>query len=271
MRKLTLEETQHYGEELLVSFDRFCAANGLRYYLAYGTLLGAVRHHGFIPWDDDIDVSMPRPDYERLRSLAPPEHAHFIFPDDADSPWPFTKVCDDRTVYDEPWIHPVKGYGVFVDISPLDGCDGLWAPLRARRVQVLWRLYLYAYSRDFSQGPTPTERGFWAKRWVLGPLARLWPARHYRHRIARIASTEKYDECRTVCDFSESTASFKGAKQTDRAIFEHGERIPFDGHPLMAPKDPEMQLERFFGKSWRTPVKAVTDHGTAYLKEEGDK
>ena len=55
--------------DMLVWFDRTCRANGLRYYALGGTMLGAVRHRGFIPWDDDIDVGMPRKDYERLARL----------------------------------------------------------------------------------------------------------------------------------------------------------------------------------------------------------
>ncbi len=67
--ELTLAEMQQVYLELLEEFDRLCAAHGLRYDLAGGSLLGAVRHGGFIPWDNDIDVCMPRPDYERLLAL----------------------------------------------------------------------------------------------------------------------------------------------------------------------------------------------------------
>ena len=66
---LTLTEMQQVYLELLEEFDDLCSAQGLRYDLAGGSLLGAVRHGGFIPWDDDIDVCMPRPDYERLLAL----------------------------------------------------------------------------------------------------------------------------------------------------------------------------------------------------------
>lgn len=66
---LTLPEMQQVYLELLEEFDVLCSAHGLRYDLAGGSLLGAVRHGGFIPWDDDIDVCMPRPDYERLLRL----------------------------------------------------------------------------------------------------------------------------------------------------------------------------------------------------------
>ena len=62
-KKLTLKEIKNIELSILISFDRFCKENSLTYYLAGGTLLGAIRHKGFIPWDDDIDVCMPRKDY----------------------------------------------------------------------------------------------------------------------------------------------------------------------------------------------------------------
>ena len=69
IRELTPDEVKNRLYQILSDFADFCDANGLRYYLCYGTLLGAVRHHGFIPWDDDIDVMMPRPDFDRLAKM----------------------------------------------------------------------------------------------------------------------------------------------------------------------------------------------------------
>lgn len=69
MRQLSLREVQLEELNLLVYFDQFCKENNLKYSLVYGTLIGAARHKGFIPWDDDIDVAMPRPDYEKLMAL----------------------------------------------------------------------------------------------------------------------------------------------------------------------------------------------------------
>lgn len=66
---LTLDEIKKIELNLLVEFDKYCKANNLKYYLCYGTLIGAVRHKGFIPWDDDIDVVMLREDYEKLMKL----------------------------------------------------------------------------------------------------------------------------------------------------------------------------------------------------------
>ena len=62
--------------EILLVFDAFCKENDLKYYLCGGCLIGAIRHHGFIPWDDDVDVFMPREDYERLAHLWPQKVAH---------------------------------------------------------------------------------------------------------------------------------------------------------------------------------------------------
>ena len=63
---LTLQETQQIALEILHTVAEICEKLELRYYLVYGTLIGAVRHHGFIPWDDDVDIMMPRPDHDKL-------------------------------------------------------------------------------------------------------------------------------------------------------------------------------------------------------------
>ena len=68
-QELKTEDIQKISYEILKEFKTFCEMHQLRYFMAYGTLLGAVRHEGFIPWDDDIDVFMPRPDYEKLLQL----------------------------------------------------------------------------------------------------------------------------------------------------------------------------------------------------------
>jgi lipopolysaccharide cholinephosphotransferase len=65
-KQLTIEEVKKMNLDILSVVADFCEKNGLRYWLYYGTLIGAIRHNGYIPWDDDIDIIMPRPDYEKF-------------------------------------------------------------------------------------------------------------------------------------------------------------------------------------------------------------
>jgi lipopolysaccharide cholinephosphotransferase len=117
VKKLLLEE--------LSAFHDFCERNNLRYYLSGGTLLGAIRHGGFIPWDDDIDLIMPRPDYDRLIDISKNgiNDAYSVqsFHTDKKYIYPFAKLCDIRTNLIETRHRHSEGSGIFIDIFPMDG------------------------------------------------------------------------------------------------------------------------------------------------------
>ncbi|HIS03511.1 MAG TPA: LicD family protein [Candidatus Pullichristensenella avicola] len=124
-KEMTLAEVQAREFELLKVFDAYCRRHGLTYCLCGGTLLGAVRHKGFIPWDDDIDLMMPRDDYDRLRALAAREPVcDFLtvrYPGDAAYPYGFAKVVDDKTVvYERNITQDAQRAGLALDIFPLD-------------------------------------------------------------------------------------------------------------------------------------------------------
>lgn len=99
MQRLSSDEIKRIELNILLKFDDYCQENNLRYYLAGGTLLGAIRHKGFIPWDDDIDVCMPRPDYERfIRSYSQAQYCYKLKSGYLKNfSAPFTKVIDIRT------------------------------------------------------------------------------------------------------------------------------------------------------------------------------
>ena len=78
-KPISFEEKRSIQLEMLKEIDAFCRNNGIKYSLAFGTLLGAIRHKGFIPWDDDIDIMMFREEYEKLCKIAPSEFTHPYF------------------------------------------------------------------------------------------------------------------------------------------------------------------------------------------------
>ena len=121
-----LKELQEIELNIMKSIHEFCEANDIKYVLAYGTLIGAVRHDGFIPWDDDIDIHMPRNDYDRFVKMFPEwgkeRNIEIVSSHTVGNEFPrdILKVCDNRTLLVAKNYKNNCKMGVFVDIWPLD-------------------------------------------------------------------------------------------------------------------------------------------------------
>lgn len=118
------ENIKLHLKEMLFWFHSFCEENEIRYYALGGTLLGALRHKGFIPWDDDVDIGVPRPDYEKLISLMKNNSERYVLESPNDNAddffYPYAKLYDTRTTAVEHNKYKTKR-GIFLDIFPIDG------------------------------------------------------------------------------------------------------------------------------------------------------
>jgi lipopolysaccharide cholinephosphotransferase len=122
-RDLTIDTQAERTIQLAIikAVDLFCKEHDITCLLAYGSLLGAVRHGGYVPWDDDVDLAMPREDYERfLKEFSHPTFQVYSLQTNQNCRYPFAKVYDTRTEVFEGAFHSISEYGVNIDIFPID-------------------------------------------------------------------------------------------------------------------------------------------------------
>jgi len=146
--------------EILDEFVRICEENNLTYFLTAGTLLGAVRHKGYIPWDDDIDVAMPRNDYEKFLDIFQEitEKSYYTLSNRCTVGTSvqyvyFAKLCKKNTVYARNHLNPENYSGIFIDIWPFDNSVLLFIPLQTKFITIADKLY-----RQKTHGEIPQKR-----------------------------------------------------------------------------------------------------------------
>ena len=160
------------------AFSEICDRYGLRYYVTDGNAIGAVRHHGFIPWDDDFDVSMPRPDYERFIAIAGQELPAYLkvvnWRNTPEFDCMFLKIQDvrrERVLEVEEKVGYQLSNGIFIDIFPIDGYPEskvaeVWY---LARMKCLWLLKRY-YAETLT-AQTPKGKVAWIIGWLISLVA----------------------------------------------------------------------------------------------------
>ena len=245
--------------DVLSAFIRICEAQGLRYFCAGGTAIGAVRHQGMIPWDDDIDVFMPRPDYDRFLRLAAqsmPEGYEVLSPyATKDYPMYFAKMCNARTTLLENERIPCV-FGLYIDIFPLDGaCDDVETCYREKRRFKRLMNKLEAVSTHNSFGEYV---GLLAKRREWGRFAvktvafccRSWLRRWLLKQMDSIAYGHDYALSSRVVTYS---GAYQRQEIYPKAWLETPQMFAFEGLMVNLPHDYDAYLRHFFGDYMTLP------------------
>ncbi len=246
MKRLTNEEYKEVVLGVLLQIDEICRTNDLTYMLCYGTLLGAVRHQGFIPWDDDVDIIMPRKDYDVLRQLITDGDYGLNFisiETHRDTIYPYGKVCATDTTLYEKHFRPVKGYGAFVDVFPMD-----YLPKDPKKRARLRRRYTWARKLITHSGRQSIE---WTTSWWTNLL------RCGAFIVGKCVSTEWMIR-KTNAHSKRLNDEYTGIQGVvwdmdfPAECMQNTTELLFEGHSLRVPQNPELLLERIYG-DYMTP------------------
>ncbi|MBQ9184360.1 MAG: LicD family protein [Bacteroidales bacterium] len=208
----------------LKAFAELCDREGLRWYMAFGSAIGAVRHGGIIPWDDDIDVYMPREDFQRMLTLQNPEGYEILHLSRSSQPLPYTyaKFCDASSTIWEQRKYPCL-IGVFIDIFPLDQVSaGIATPMRK-----IYAKTLVAYKRGIRR----TTFGQWWHGTIHDKLAAVQDLLYYRPMRRRNKDfLMKVDEDVT-CLGGDNYILYDNIYGDSKVVYD---KSLFEGEPLMA-------------------------------------
>lgn len=252
MRTIGIEEHKKIQLDILRVFADFCDENNLRYFLAYGSLIGAIRHKGFIPWDDDIDIQMPRADYntfiEIFNNKRKVEYICAVCPYDSNSKHPIIKLQDERTVKIETGTK-YKGnnyLGVAIDIFPLDG-----EPENDDEYK-LWYGKLMKVYRKYNYKNMSLLGGSWKRKLAL-PIMKILAGskKHNLDKAAKLHERYKYEDCRFVgtIECSISTITERHSKKCFAAAI----RAPFEGYEFNIPVGYDRVLRDIYGDYMQFP------------------
>lgn len=247
MKRMTSEEQKRVELDILIAFDHFCREHSLRYQIAYGTLLGAVRHSGFIPWDDDIDVVMPRQDYESFYTLFPKqgqiEYLKLVSYRDKSSIYPFYKIIDTRTHVDELTVNPKYTTGAWIDIFPVDGLPADDAPFAINRKTQRYYDFVVANPKC---GTTPLRRLIKA---CCYPIARHINVYKLADKLDQAASSTPITP---AADIGVVVWGFGSKERMPYSMLESTELL-FEGHSVFAPLHHDEILTRQYGDYMQLP------------------
>lgn len=244
--------------EILKFFIKVCEKHNLTYFLIAGTALGAVRHKGFIPWDDDIDVALPREDYDKLMTLTNEfEGTKYFLQNYNTDPkyiYNYAKIRDSSTTYIENYYKTYQiNHGVWIDIFPFDGVSLIDEDRKKFHKKVksswhqVWLQYPYGLRRKFSKRT-------WLKDLFINMFAYpfFWTnLNHYRNKkIDKKVSKIPYKDAKLVGNFF----GIYGYREImPREVFLEGTKGVFEGVEVNLPKDYDKYLTIMYGDYMKLP------------------
>lgn len=267
MKELNTTELREIQLDILKKVTSFCERRNINYSLYGGTLLGAIRHKGYIPWDDDIDISMPRPDYNRLI-----EDFHLIndknlkinaYEIDKKYPYPFIKVSDERTIQKD-FLNVNYSIGVNIDIFPIDGLpsSSVKSGRIMREAMILKKIFEIKWQK------IKKDREVYKNLILIAvkPFFKIFSIKFLLNRFTKL--TSKYDY--NTSDYIGNIVWGYGIRERcEKECYEEYFRVDFEKNSFYTMKGYDKYLRNVFGDYLQLPPveKQVSNHSfKAYMK-----
>lgn len=265
MRKIELTEMKKRLVEMVEYLDKLCDENGLTLYMAGGTLLGAVRHKGFIPWDDDIDMHLTRPDYDKLievfrnngncgryKLLVRELNGNYLYP--------FAKLVDTQTLLIEKGGDAGVEMGLYVDIFPVDGLgnDIKTAKKHMKKLNKYITLNLAVLVKPWRKEVSFVKNFAIA---FLRVIAKLYGGKRLYSKMYKLAHSLPYDECKYVGEVIDAVGEKRVVER--EAVYSSYVVMPFENIQLKAPVGWDNYMSRYYGDYMQLPPESqrVPTHG----------
>lgn len=264
MKEFSLRDLQNEEFKILLEIDRICQKHNIKYFLNAGTLLGAVRHKGFIPWDDDIDICMPLKDYKRFKKISKKElsNDYFLqsFDTDLTSIW-YTKIRKNGTTAIETGCLDKSFHqGIWVDVFPLIGVknDSRWLESVAKRAVLAKKLLNIKndYINEHENLSAIKKLHKLVPLWVVRLLAKMVYMTTFK-------SPKKYKSC--YCLWAQK--KFKA--KYNSALFSESCEVEFEGRMFPSPKNWDEYLTIEYG-DYMTPPPPEKRNGGFHTLEVVD-
>lgn len=264
-KKLDLGDVQEKSKLILFQVANICETLGLRYYLALGTLLGAVRHGGFIPWDDDIDIMMPRDDYNILIKYFK-DNEKMLFPlklfspEISSYPYMICRISNINYVLNFDNEKPY-GLGLFIDIYPLDGIGHTEEEaLRRNKKAARYTSLCYLSTREKCKRERTNSILKLIIKYPAFCISKLLGKKYFFRKLNEMSSEISYDSANYIGCLVWGTASLKRA--FPKKWFDSSSELMFEGTMLKVPIEYDKVLNKIYGDYMTLPPeeKRISHH-----------
>ena len=263
---MTIETIKQIVFRILCVFDDYCSNHQIQYSLAYGTLIGAVRHQGFIPWDDDIDVILTTEQYYKLKELAQkepfldPEHRYrFMVPGDQDYYYSYIKVVDTQYKVKERNIDSRYFIGLYIDVFRAD----YWPENKLKEFfQLKYARFLLKVNEITIRGNI-VDKKFKIVDKLLLPIDLLFFILGVRcEKLSRLLEKQGMKNKRSIYMGNIMSGSGKSIEKQEAGVFSDYIQLPFEGRVFPCHQRYDAELSSIYGDYMTLPApeKRVSHH-----------